>query len=154
MTRVDTKNGFSLVELMVAALATSILALTFGSTLYFVFNGWQHNMAAVELQNSAYFAMRTIAKEVRLASSKDMAVTAQSLTLGAASPVFSVNTDRDFLFHDRILISRNVLNSTDIFKKYPDDGTPIQGVTVTLDLTDDEAGHSCKTQFTVSARNM
>ena len=59
------KAGFSLVELMVAALATAILILAVGSMLVFGWIGWKRNNDSVNMQRDASLAMRTMARAIR-----------------------------------------------------------------------------------------
>lgn len=61
----NRKSGFSLVELMMAMLATAILSLVVGLMLFYGWMAWHQNVASVQMQRDATLAMRTIAKEIR-----------------------------------------------------------------------------------------
>ena len=60
-----TSRGFSIVELLMGMLASSILALAIGSVMVYVWTGWVRNSASVEMQRDSTLAMRTIAREIR-----------------------------------------------------------------------------------------
>ena len=64
----NSKLGFTLVELMVAALAFSILALAVGSMLVFGWQGWKRSNDLVEMQRDATLTMMMISKEIRNAT--------------------------------------------------------------------------------------
>ncbi len=64
----NSKLGFALVELMVAALAFSILALAVGSMLVFGWQGWKRSNDLVGMQRDATLAMMMISKEIRNAT--------------------------------------------------------------------------------------
>ncbi|MFC1467990.1 PilW family protein [Verrucomicrobiota bacterium] len=164
-----TKNGtkgFSLVELMVTALAISILALTFGTTIYFVYKGWNQNLAATQLQQSAYAAMRRIAREIRHTEEygedgEQITVTDTQLDLpdndllGIPARSFSINDDGDLLFNSSELISGDLLPDPGVIFVGLDDDLDgnIDGVEVTLRLEDVDAGHTSTNRFTVNVRN-
>jgi len=61
----QSKCGFTLVELMVAALAFSILSLAVGSMLVYGWQGWKRNNDLVAMQRDASLAMMMISKEIR-----------------------------------------------------------------------------------------
>ena len=45
---VDAKRGYSLIELLAAAVAASVLALTAGTILFHAYDAWDENHAAVK----------------------------------------------------------------------------------------------------------
>lgn len=65
MRPTDRKSGFTVVELMVAMLATAILSLVAGLMLVYGWMGWHKNFSAVQMQRDTTLAMRVIAKEIR-----------------------------------------------------------------------------------------
>ena len=73
------KGGFGMVEMMVAILATSILALTVGSMLVSGWTGWKRYNDSVAMQRDASLAMRRIAKEIRRTPTSGVTVGASSL---------------------------------------------------------------------------
>jgi len=63
-----SRLGFTLVELMVAALAFSLLAVAVGSMLVFGWQGWKRSNDLVGMQRDATLAMMMISKEIRNAA--------------------------------------------------------------------------------------
>ena len=61
----NRKSGFTIMELLVAMMATAILALIVGLMLVYGWQGWHQNTASVEMQRDATLAMQVIAKEIR-----------------------------------------------------------------------------------------
>lgn len=68
------KSGFTLVELMVTAVAFSILALATGSMLVFGWQGWKRMNDSVDMQRDASLAMYVMAREVRKSSIDEITV--------------------------------------------------------------------------------
>ncbi|VGO17545.1 hypothetical protein PDESU_06142 [Pontiella desulfatans] len=68
------RSGFSLVEMMVAILASSILALTVGSILYFSWMAWMQHNDSVSMQRDVSLTMKLIADEVRETPIEDISV--------------------------------------------------------------------------------
>ena len=54
-----------MVELMLTMTAASIMAITIGSVLYFVWVSWRSNNESVEMQRDATLAMHAIVREIR-----------------------------------------------------------------------------------------
>ena len=59
------QEGFTVVELMVGLLATTILSLTVGTMLVFGWRSWSHYTEWVGMQRDATIAMRSISREIR-----------------------------------------------------------------------------------------
>ena len=83
-----SKSGFTLVELMVTAVAFSILALATGSMLVFGWQGWTRINASVDMQRDASLAMHVMAREVRKCSRTNnmVNVTSGNDVLGCVRP--------------------------------------------------------------------
>ena len=79
----ETKSGFTLIELMMTAVAFSILALATGSMLVFGWQGWTRINASVDMQRDASLAMRVMAREVRKSSVANITV---GSSLGCVDP--------------------------------------------------------------------
>jgi len=62
---VNKRAGYTLVELMVGAMAGSVLALTAGVLLIMAFGAWQRNHAAVNRQRDFTAAMDLMRRAVR-----------------------------------------------------------------------------------------
>jgi type II secretory pathway pseudopilin PulG len=158
------KSGFSLVELMLVAIATSIMVLIFGSIMYFSFKGWHQNAAAVELQRTAYVAMRTIATEIRHSDPISTTnVTATSIYLGKDTRDPYNVTNRVFLIEDgalkfsrngnpgATLISSELLEPTNPFFEVINTNSP--SIQINLELRDESAASSINTRYIISERN-
>ena len=96
MKRPEHNAGFTMVELLVALAAASILAITAGITLVYGCSGWRRNNAAVELQRDATLAMYRLSRAVRGASATDVTTplagqSAEQLTI--QSTEFRVNEE-------------------------------------------------------------
>jgi len=96
MKRPEHNAGFTMVELLVALAAASILAITAGITLVYGYSGWCRNNAAVELQREATLAMYRLSRAVRGASATDVTTplagqSAEQLTI--QSTEFRVNEE-------------------------------------------------------------
>ena len=72
MKRPEHNAGFTIVELIIALAAASILAITAGITLVYGYSGWRRNSAAMELQRDATLAMYRLSRAVRGASAADV----------------------------------------------------------------------------------
>ena len=60
-----SSSGFTIFEVLVAMLATSILILIVGLMLYVGWLGWRRNSESVNMQRDASLAMRIMAREIR-----------------------------------------------------------------------------------------
>jgi len=65
MTKAKTKNGFTIVELLVSILAFSIMILAVGLLLIYGMLGWRKNTHSVNMQRDAVIAMEEISREIR-----------------------------------------------------------------------------------------
>lgn len=103
MKRPEHNAGFTIVELIIALAAASILAITAGITLVYGYSGWCRNNAAVELQRDATLAMYRLSRAVRGASASDVNTplagqSAEQLTIQPTE--FRVNVNGDCLLYD------------------------------------------------------
>ena len=101
MKRPEHNAGFTMVELLVALVASSILAITAGITLVYAYSGWRRNNAAVELQRDATLAMYRLSRAVRGASANDVTTplagqSAERLTIQTTE----FRVDGDHLLYD------------------------------------------------------
>ncbi len=87
-----SKSGFTLVELMVVAVAFSILALATGSMLVFGWQGWKRMNDSVNMQRDASLAMYVMTREVRKTSNTNNMV---NITAGTADELGCVNLDKN-----------------------------------------------------------
>ncbi len=103
MKRPEHNAGFTLVELIIALAAASILAITAGITVVYGYSGWRRNNAAVELQRDATLAMYRMSRAIREASAADVTtplagLSAEQLTIQPTE--FRVNVNGDCLLYD------------------------------------------------------
>jgi prepilin-type N-terminal cleavage/methylation domain-containing protein len=68
----NSKQGFTLIEIMMAAVAFALLVVAVGSMLVFGYQGWRRNNDLVNMQRDASLTMMMIAKEVRNATYDDI----------------------------------------------------------------------------------
>ena len=168
MNRFKKSTGFSLIELMVASMAMSILALTIGSMIYFSYKGWQQNLDAVELQRTGYLAMRTIASEIRHSHPTIAPVSSNQkvLTLSAdsrdntAPRKFTISQANGLTYQEgtssKTLIESDLLDeSNSLFEYVPDPAPPgaKQNIQITLTLMDNDVGSSTTTRYIILERN-
>ena len=73
----NSKRGYSLIELLAAALAASVLALTAGIMIFQSYGAWEDNHAAVNVHRDARHAMDMLTRAVRAASPSQI-VTAEN----------------------------------------------------------------------------
>jgi prepilin-type N-terminal cleavage/methylation domain-containing protein len=75
MTRIGrSKKGFTLIEVMVAAVAFSLLVVAVGSMLVFGYRGWRRNNDLVNMQRDASLTLMMIAREIRNGTYDDVTV--------------------------------------------------------------------------------
>ena len=101
MKRPEHNAGFTMVELLVALAAASVLAITAGITLVYSHSGWRRNNAAMELQRDATLAMYRLSRAVRGASGNDVTTplagqSAERLTIQTTE----FRVDGDHLLYD------------------------------------------------------
>ena len=101
MKRPKHNAGFTMVELMVALVAASFLAIIAGTTLVYSHLGWRRNNAAMELQRDATLAMYRLSRAVRGASANDVTTplagqSAERLTIQTTE----FRVDGDHLLYD------------------------------------------------------
>ncbi len=79
------QNGFTLVELMIAMVGASILALIVATILFMAYRSWSTDNNYARLRRDAAFAVQLMAKEIRSSSysgiSTNSTSTSTSLTL-------------------------------------------------------------------------
>lgn len=78
-------SGFTLIELMIGIIISSILALTTGIMIYYSYETWDKSKVAVELQRDATLAMDILSKNIRPSNSSDIQTSGSTLTIGNKS---------------------------------------------------------------------
>jgi hypothetical protein len=127
----------SLVELLVASVSASVLALTVGTLLVHGYVCMERNHVAVEVQRDGTFAMDMIGRAVRGAAAADVAVSSGRLT--AAERSFYASGS-DLLYDPDTAVTSNEIVLVDgrVVAFLP--VRLSNGVRVDLDLRDGEAG--------------
>jgi Tfp pilus assembly protein PilW len=69
------KKGFTIVELMMGMVASTIIAIAVGSMLYYGWLGWRQSMDAASMQRNAMLAMKTVENRIRNAKAADISGT-------------------------------------------------------------------------------
>ncbi len=88
------KQGFTLMELLIGILATTILVLTVSLILLMPYRSMDTNNEYARLRRDMAYAVRMMAKEIRLASVNDITATENLLTL---PPNLIRTTSTDFV---------------------------------------------------------
>ena len=145
--------GFTIMELLVAMIAFSILILLVGSMLVFGWLGWRDNKESVSMQRDAVIAMNLISKQIRISNVDQVTGDANGIYFAASSAV-GRNSDVSFLSSDIPFGSGVVLNSwtTPAF-----DTTTISGATgvvVRFTLATSRGTDANNYQMTVYPRNL
>ncbi len=87
------KNGFTLMEVIVAMAASAIVLLTAGTLLFSAIRAWRANNTFVRMRRDAAFALEIMARDIRQAEHEGMVtITADSLA------VYNKVADYDALF--------------------------------------------------------
>lgn len=92
MKSTTTSDGFTVVELLVGMLASSILALSVGAVLTYGWQAWTKNRESIAMQRNAMIAIRTIEHRVRNSVQGNVQATTDGLTF--------TNGVENFLFSD------------------------------------------------------
>ena len=144
------KAGFTLVELLVAAIAASVLAITAGALLYAGILNWMKDRASMQLQGDALFTMDIFSRAIRPASISDVTRADTVLTIGKKSFYRAGNTlyyDPDITLsgNETAIVPNKVTNLS--FTK----DLVMHSVTVNMTLTD--KGRTVALNFNVGNRN-
>jgi type II secretory pathway pseudopilin PulG len=75
MTRLESKNGFTVIELIVGMIAASMLAVIMSVVLFYGYTAWNRNSSFLELQRDATLAMQTLSKSLRQATATGVDLT-------------------------------------------------------------------------------
>lgn len=88
MNRINkSRGGFTIMELLMATLAFSVMMLVVGSMLVYGWRGWKRNTEHVGMQRNATIAMMMISKEIRNTTYADISDGA-GISLGASGVSF------------------------------------------------------------------
>lgn len=77
-----TRNGFTLVELMIAIVSGAVLAIIVSLILFMTYRSWRTDNEYARLRRDAAFAVQLMAKEIRSSSYSGISTNSTRLTLG------------------------------------------------------------------------
>ena len=141
--------GFTLVEVLAAMTAGSILVLCVGIMLYYGYQGWNRNSTSVDMQADGAAVMRTVDRYVRPAHAADITVASGSLSIQTTNGTVRVSkSGRNLVFDPNIAVSGNELN---MIRGRVTSFTPswqTNRVTITLVLDDGEENVSLTSAVT------
>jgi prepilin-type N-terminal cleavage/methylation domain-containing protein len=127
------QSGFSLVELMLAMVATAILSLAVGIMLVYAFRGWRQNTESVQMQRNATLAMRVMAREIRRTPVENISAGSSSLICtNASGTVFIRQQGGDLSL--QVDTERPFILVNDIVATFKTGSRPDGSVAVRLDL--------------------
>jgi prepilin-type N-terminal cleavage/methylation domain-containing protein len=86
MKKIYNKKGVTLIELMVAMVAASILVLITALILVMALQSWRINNAYADLRRNASLAVYLMSRDVRESSITNVTITTGQLTLSAHPP--------------------------------------------------------------------
>jgi prepilin-type N-terminal cleavage/methylation domain-containing protein len=74
INRLEKAKGFTMIELIMAMLVSSILVLTAGIMLYYGWQGWSRNSIKMALQADAIYAMDILDRTIRPLKNADLSI--------------------------------------------------------------------------------
>lgn len=90
------RSGFSLIELLIASVAASVLALTAGTMLVYAWMSWRDVQEGIEMQRDASLALSWMRNRVWAAGDDEVTVSGNALyiqTESGLSGIFQRNAD-------------------------------------------------------------
>ena len=162
MKRYPNKQGFSVVELVVAIVATAIVVMTVSLILFMPYRSLRTNMEYTRLRQDMSFAVRLMAKDIRASSYSAIAASEDVLSLppNAVRPE-TIDYRRDAVtgvltrFVDDVpqspVITEGLLRFSPIATNDPVSG--LRGVVLRLELADRDGGIAIVNETFVHTRN-
>ena len=136
------KNGFSLVELMVAVVASSIVILTAAAVLIMTFQSWRINNAYVEMRRNIALAVYLISRDVRESNTNNITILAGQLQFSPHLP--ARNHTVTYTKTGSALISSDfgtvIPGGVQTFTAQSTDSTGGDGVYLTIGMTNSISG--------------
>jgi Tfp pilus assembly protein PilW len=136
-----SKQGYSLIELLAAALAASVLALTAGTMLFHAYDAWDENHAAVNVHREGRHAMDMLTRAIRDASFVQI-LTAENgnlvidNTVGVGTTRFWL-TGRDLMYDPDTATDGNEVLVADAVIVFTVDRSGATAITIALELDRD-----------------
>jgi hypothetical protein len=146
MKKIQYKNGLSLIELLVAIVASSIVILTVAMILIMAFRSWRINNAYVELRRDASLAVYLISRDIREATLADVATPTDQLVLPTVTYTKTAggaltSTDFGTIIRTNVNFFISATNSAG------------DGVYITLGLTNNSVGVAINNEVFINTRN-
>jgi hypothetical protein len=154
--RLQSRSGFSLIEVSIGFVGACILALTFGIMLVFFMNCWVRSSTTVDLERDARTAISTFERAARPASASNIVtgVNTFQVTVNGTTKSFS-RTGNSLLYNPNgvgggVVLVANRLNGSPGVSGFSTAYTnsPRHAVLLTLNLVDPSSG------ATLSVNNM
>jgi Tfp pilus assembly protein PilW len=149
-TKIESRKGFSLIELMVAIATSTIVLLSIAIVIVFGQTSWNDTWTKVNLQRDASYAMLKMSQSIKKATSAaaDVNGPVLNLVVDSNSVIFSYAQDTNDLQyqigeHSETIISGKVKNLQ----------FGVSGNTVTIDLELEEDNVETRLLSTVMMRN-
>jgi Tfp pilus assembly protein PilW len=149
-TKIESRKGFSLIELMVAIATSAIVLLAIAIVIVFGQTSWNDTWTKVNLQRDASYAMLKMSQSIKKATSAvaDVNGPVLNLVVDSNSIIFSYAQDTNDLQyqigeHSETVISGKVKNLQ----------FGVSGNTVTIDLELEEDNVETRLLSTVMMRN-
>lgn len=111
MRSLGRTQGFTLVEVLAAIVAGSLLILSVGIMLKYGYLGWIRNSTNVEMQCEGATVMRTVSRYVREAQDSGITATTGTLTIvptnSTGTKQFSLTSSSNLVFDSNTAVSGN-----------------------------------------------
>ena len=152
------RNGFTLVELMVAMVSAALLAIIVSLILFITYRSWRTNNEYARLRRDTAFAVQLMAKEIRNSSSNGIiAAVNNSLQLqtNAAHPAYTTTFTRNAA-SSNLTYSRNGIVQGPLITKGLRVFNPLKqtnGILLQLVLVNTAGDISITNQTFISMRN-
>jgi prepilin-type N-terminal cleavage/methylation domain-containing protein len=149
-TKIESRKGFTLIELMVAIAASAIVILAIGIVIVFGQTSWNDTWTKVNLQRDASYAMLRMSQSIKKATSAaaDVNGPVLSLVVDGNSVIFSYAQDTNDLQYQIGGQSETIINGKVENLQFKVQGSTVE---ITLELEKDNV----QTRFvsTVMMRN-
>jgi prepilin-type N-terminal cleavage/methylation domain-containing protein len=148
------RNGFTLVELMIAMVSGAVLAGIVSLILFMTYRSWRTDNEYARLRRDTAFAMQLMAKEVRISSYNTITASANSLTC----PINAMHTRRTVFTRsaDTLTYSINGISQGQLITKGLSVFDPVRtnsGVLLKLVLVNTDGSISITNQTFIYPRN-
>ena len=109
-------DGFTIMELLMAALAFSIMMLVVASMLVYAWQGWKRNTEIVNMQRNATIALMMISKEIRNAT-YDEITAGSGISFAGSGESFSASGNRIVSNDGTVVVDAGLVSGSFITRK-------------------------------------